>query len=109
MDTFFLPRGYANGSGYSIEWKLQHLDFTIIHFRWSHSVTADNIDFVDHNNGKYYVGVSAHVRVTLRDGAFHEDVGYGTAEGMRSKVNTIYPACADDQPLLIHFLFLFHG
>ena len=43
---------------------------------------------MDHNNGRYYVGVSAHVRVTLRDGAFHEDVGYGTAEGMRSKVTS---------------------
>ena len=46
---------------------------------------------MDHNNGRYYVGVSAHVRVTLRDGAFHEDVGYGTAEGMRSKVNKLCP------------------
>ena len=25
--------------------------------------------------GKYYVGVSAFVRVQLKDGAFHEDIG----------------------------------
>ena len=47
---------------------------TSLYFR-SHSVTNSTIDFVDHNNGRYYVGVSAFVRVQLKDGAFHEDVG----------------------------------
>ena len=32
------------------------------------------------------------VRVTLRDGTFHEDVGYGTSEGMRSKALSIEKA-----------------
>lgn len=30
------------------------------------------------------MGVSATVRVTLRDGSFHEDVGYGCAEGKKA-------------------------
>jgi len=30
-----------------------------------------------YSNGKFYVGVSATVRVSLRDGSFHEDIGYG--------------------------------
>ena len=42
-------------------------------------------DCVDHVDGKYYVGVSSTVRVELKDGAFHEDVGYGVCEGMKSK------------------------
>ena len=56
-------------------------------------MTSSNIDFVDYANGegermspfryiktfcvsgKFYVGVAAFVRVQLRDGAFHEDIG----------------------------------
>ena len=34
---------------------------------------------------KYYIGVSSTVRVDLKDGTFHEDVGYGICEGMKSK------------------------
>ena len=38
------------------------------------------------------MGVSAIVRVQLRDGAFHEDVGYGVSEGMRSKALSLEKA-----------------
>eukprot|EP00117_Sycon_ciliatum_P029363 scpid86029/ scgid2291/ DNA repair protein RAD52 homolog len=59
---------------------------------WSHSVTHQNIDFVDLQGGKYYVGVSAFVKVQLKDGVYHEDVGYGVSEGMRSKALSIEKA-----------------
>jgi len=59
---------------------------------WSHSVTNQTIDFVDHNQGRFFVGVSAVVRVELKDGAFHEDLGYGCSEGMRSKALSIEKA-----------------
>lgn len=49
-------------------------------------------DFVDHYNGRYYVGVSAKVKVQLKDGVFHEDIGYGVCEGMRSKALSIEKA-----------------
>lgn len=52
---------------------------------WAHSVTQQNVDFVDLNNGKFYVGVCAFVRVQLKDGSYHEDVGYGVSEGLKSK------------------------
>ena len=35
------------------------------------------------------MGVSAFVRVQLKDGVFHEDIGYGVSEGMRSKALSI--------------------
>lgn len=35
--------------------------------------------------GKCQCGVSAIVRITLRDGTYHEDVGYGHTEGIRGK------------------------
>lgn len=44
-------------------------------------------DFIDQSEEtkRYTVGVTAIVRVTLRDGAFHEDVGYGMLENSKSK------------------------
>ena len=38
------------------------------------------------------MGSSATVRVQLKDGAFHEDVGYGTSEGMKSKALSLEKA-----------------
>ncbi|XP_061780267.1 DNA repair protein RAD52 homolog [Nerophis lumbriciformis] len=52
---------------------------------WSHSISQQNVDFVDLVNGRFYVGVSAFVKVQLKDGSFHEDVGYGVSEGLKSK------------------------
>ena len=49
-------------------------------------------DFIDHYNDRYYVGVSSSVKVILRDGAFHEDIGYGVSEGMKSKALSIEKA-----------------
>ena len=38
------------------------------------------------------MGASATVKVELKDGAFHEDVGYGTSEGMKSKALSLEKA-----------------
>ena len=74
-------------------WKVISLANEIFGFNgWSHSVTSSNIDFVDFSNGRFYVGVASNVRVELKDGSFHEDIGYGTAEGMRSKALSIEKA-----------------
>lgn len=67
-------------------------------------------------NGRFYVGVSAFVKVQLKvssvlafssavlwhdvrdgvlflqDGAFHEDVGYGVSEGLKSKALSLEKA-----------------
>ncbi|TKS73329.1 DNA repair protein RAD52 -like protein [Collichthys lucidus] len=59
---------------------------------WSHSISQQNVDFVDLINGKFYVGVSAFVKVQLKDGAFHEDVGYGVSEGLKSKALSLEKA-----------------
>ena len=71
-------------------WKAIYLANEIFGFNgWSHSVSQQTIDFVDHSQGKFYVGVSAFVKVQLKDGIFHEDIGYGVSEGMRSKALSI--------------------
>nr|XP_004999900.1 DNA repair protein RAD52 homolog isoform X1 [Cavia porcellus] len=59
---------------------------------WAHSITQQNVDFVDLNNGKFYVGVCAFVKVQLKDGSYHEDVGYGVSEGLKSKALSLEKA-----------------
>ena len=54
---------------------------------WSSEIISLSTDFldVDESTGKVSLGMSCIVRVWLRDGSFHEDVGYGVCEGMRGK------------------------
>ena len=54
---------------------------------WSSAIQNVQIDFVDENaqNGKITLGLSTIVRVTLRDGTFHEDIGYGHIENCKGK------------------------
>ncbi|NXK98757.1 RAD52 protein, partial [Formicarius rufipectus] len=59
---------------------------------WAHSVTQQNVDFVDLNDGRFYVGVCAFVKVQLKDGSYHEDVGYGVSEGLKSKALSLEKA-----------------
>ncbi|KAM9807924.1 LOW QUALITY PROTEIN: DNA repair protein RAD52 homolog [Neosynchiropus ocellatus] len=59
---------------------------------WSHSISQQNVDFVDLINGKFYVGVSAFVKVQLKDGAYHEDLLYGVSEGLKSKALSLEKA-----------------
>ncbi|KAL5263381.1 hypothetical protein ACHWQZ_G008674 [Mnemiopsis leidyi] len=59
---------------------------------WGYSVTNMTVDFVDHLAGKFNVGVSATVKVTLKNGSFREDVGYGCVDGMRSKSQAVEKA-----------------
>jgi len=87
------PAGGGNQVVYIEGWKVVDIANNIFGFNgWSHSVTNSSVDFIDHFNGRFFVGVSAFVRVQLRDGAFHEDVGYGTSEGMRSKALSVEKA-----------------
>lgn len=54
---------------------------------WSSQIQNVQIDFVDEHaqTGKISLGLSTIVRVTLRDGTFHEDIGYGHIENCKGK------------------------
>ncbi|EED23754.1 RAD52 DNA repair protein RADC [Talaromyces stipitatus ATCC 10500] len=54
---------------------------------WSSSIQNIQIDFVDESptTGKISLGLSVIVRVTLRDGTYHEDIGYGHIENCKGK------------------------
>ena len=92
---FISQRSGAGGQklAYIEGWRLVNLANETFGFNgWSHSVTHQTVDFVDHYNSKYYVGVSAFVKVQLKDGTYHEDIGYGVSEGMKSKALSIEKA-----------------
>ncbi|CCK68783.1 recombinase RAD52 KNAG_0B03410 [Huiozyma naganishii CBS 8797] len=52
---------------------------------WSTEVKNVIIDFLDERQGKFCVGCTAIVRVTLANGTYREDIGYGTVENERRK------------------------
>ncbi|KAI1332794.1 hypothetical protein F5Y16DRAFT_407416 [Xylariaceae sp. FL0255] len=54
---------------------------------WSTSIQNIQVDFVDENPQtlKISLGLSMIVRVTLKDGTFHEDIGYGHIENCKGK------------------------
>ncbi|CCC10828.1 hypothetical protein SMACR_07845 [Sordaria macrospora] len=54
---------------------------------WSSSIQNIQVDFVDEHPQtlKINMGISVIMRVTLRDGTFHEDLGYGHIENCKGK------------------------
>ncbi|PWY86225.1 RAD52 DNA repair protein [Aspergillus heteromorphus CBS 117.55] len=54
---------------------------------WSSSIQNITVDFVEENpnTGKVNLGLSVVVRVTLKDGTYHEDIGYGHMENAKGK------------------------
>jgi len=49
---------------------------------WSSQIQDLTHDYTEEKNGKWSCGFSAIVRVTLKNGSFHEDVGYGASTNM---------------------------
>ncbi|KAH8170692.1 rad52/22 family double-strand break repair protein [Sarocladium implicatum] len=54
---------------------------------WSSSIQNIQIDFADENpqTQRVSIGLSVIVRITLRDGTYHEDVGYGSIDNAKGK------------------------
>ncbi|KAJ6164185.1 Rad52/22 double-strand break repair protein [Penicillium chermesinum] len=54
---------------------------------WSSSIQKIDIDFIEESQttGKISLGLSVIVRIILRDGTFHEDIGYGHIENCKGK------------------------
>jgi len=73
---------------YAEGWKIINLANEVFGFNgWSSNVVSLTTDFIDFNEEtrRYTIGTTAIVRVTLRDGVFHEDIGYGMLENSKSK------------------------
>ena len=54
---------------------------------WSSGIKEVMVDFLDENpsTGRINLGLSVIVRVTLKDGTYHEDIGYGQIENCKGK------------------------
>ncbi|KAH6899901.1 hypothetical protein B0T10DRAFT_469073 [Thelonectria olida] len=54
---------------------------------WSSSIQNIQVDFADENpqTQRVSIGLSVIVRITLRDGTYHEDIGYGSIENAKGK------------------------
>ncbi|KAJ3853840.1 Rad52/22 family double-strand break repair protein-domain-containing protein [Lentinula lateritia] len=73
---------------YAEGWKIINLANEVFGFNgWSSNLVSLTTDFIDYNEEtrRYSVGVTAILRVTLRDGVFHEDIGYGILENSKTK------------------------
>ena len=81
---------------YAEGWKIINLANEVFGFNgWSSSVVSLTTDYVDLNEEtkRYNVGVTAIMRITLRDGVFHEDIGYGLLENSKSKGQALDKVC----------------
>ncbi|KAH7326136.1 hypothetical protein B0I35DRAFT_126593 [Stachybotrys elegans] len=54
---------------------------------WSSSIQNIQVDFADENpqTQRVSIGLSVIVRVTLRNGTYHEDIGYGSIDNAKGK------------------------
>ncbi|KAJ2786632.1 DNA repair protein rad52 [Coemansia interrupta] len=68
-------------------WRIISIANEIFGFNgWRSSIQNMAIDFMDMSEGgRLSVGASCVVRITLRDGTYREDVGYGMIENVKSK------------------------
>eukprot|EP00499_Haloplacidia_sp_CaronLabIsolate_P011513 CAMPEP_0196781048 /NCGR_PEP_ID=MMETSP1104-20130614/9023_1 /TAXON_ID=33652 /ORGANISM="Cafeteria sp., Strain Caron Lab Isolate" /LENGTH=188 /DNA_ID=CAMNT_0042151265 /DNA_START=6 /DNA_END=568 /DNA_ORIENTATION=- len=64
---------------------IQHANEVLGFDGWGSSIMKLTVDYVDESNGRWSVCVSAIVRIMLKDGTFHEDVGCGLSDNMRHK------------------------
>ena len=67
---------------------------------WSSSIQDVTIDFLEESKeGRWNVGVSTIMRITLRGDSYHEDVGYGQTVNMPGKAEALEKAkkeaCSD--------------
>ncbi|EPX74698.1 DNA recombination protein Rad22 [Schizosaccharomyces octosporus yFS286] len=82
------PGGFS--VSYIESWKAIELANEIFGFNgWSSSIRSVNIDFLDENKetNRVSLGLSVVVRVTIKDGAYHEDIGYGSIDNCRGKAS----------------------
>jgi len=69
------------GFTYVEGWKVIELANSIFGFNgWCSTVVDLTPDYIEEVRGKVCAGVTAVVKITLKDGSFHEDVGFGAAE-----------------------------
>lgn len=83
----FRPGSGGQNVSYIEGWKALNLANDIFGFNgWSSELISVQVDFLDvAASGRVSLGLSVVVRITIRDGTFHEDFGYGFIENAKNK------------------------
>ena len=83
----FRPGGGGQSVQYIEGWKALNLANEIFGFNgWSSELISVQVDFLDSlGSGRVSLGLSVVVRITIKDGTFHEDFGYGFIENAKTK------------------------
>ncbi|KAL7422156.1 DNA repair protein rad52 [Cryptotrichosporon argae] len=67
-------------------WKVVNLANEVFGFNgWSTSITSLNVNYMDVTGDRCSVGITAIIRVTLQDGCYHEDLGFGSGDNFKGK------------------------
>ncbi|CAH2351685.1 DNA repair and recombination protein Rad52p [[Candida] railenensis] len=84
----FRPGGGGQKVSYIEGWKALNLANEIFGFNgWCSELISSQVDYFDThgNTGRISMGLSVVVRITIRDGTYHEDFGYGYIENAKNK------------------------
>lgn len=84
----FRPGGNGQNVSYIEGWKALNLANEIFGFNgWSSELISSQVDFFDvqGSSGRISMGLSVVVRITIKDGTFHEDFGYGYIDNAKNK------------------------
>lgn len=83
----FRPGGGGTTVSYIEGWKALNLANEIFGFNgWNSEIVGERVDFLESGGpGRFSMGFTAQIRVTLKDGTYHEDYGYGYIENAKSK------------------------
>lgn len=84
----FRPGGGGQSVSYIEGWRALNLANEIFGFNgWLLELISSQVDYFDtqHGTGRISMGLSVVVRITIRDGTYHEDFGYGYIENSKNK------------------------
>lgn len=88
------PGGGGTTVAYLEGWKALNIANEIFGFNgWSSELVGYTLDFCDVlRDGRISMGLSVVVRVTIKDGTYHEDIGYGYIDNAKNKA-AAYEKC----------------
>ena len=84
----FRPGGGGQKVSYIEGWRALNLANEIFGFNgWCSELISSQVDYFDThgNTGRISMGLSVVVRITIKDGTYHEDFGYGYIDNAKNK------------------------
>lgn len=82
------PGGGGTKVSYIEGWRALNLANEVFGFNgWNSELISTQVDYFDTHGatGRFSMGLSVVVRVTIKDGTYHEDFGYGFIDNAKSK------------------------